>query len=38
MLYFIGYKYDNKVKPLCIKLPKMIGYVKKLMKLSVFLY
>ena len=26
--YFIGYKYDNKAKPLWIKLPKMSGYAK----------
>ena len=26
--YFIGYNDDNVVRPLCIKLPQMIGYVK----------
>ena len=26
--YFIGYKDDKKVKPLCIMFPKMSGYVK----------
>ena len=26
--YFIGYKDDEKVKPLCIMLPKMSGYTK----------
>ena len=26
--YFIGYNDDNIIKPLCIKLPQMIGYVK----------
>ena len=25
---FIGYKDDNLIRPLCIKLPQMIGYVK----------
>ena len=26
--YFIGYKNDGIVKPLCIILPQMIGYIK----------
>ena len=26
--YFIGYNYDNKVKPFCIKLPKMSLYAR----------
>ena len=26
--YFIGYNNDNAIRPLCIKLPQMIGYVK----------
>ena len=26
--YFIGYKEDNIIRPLCIILPKMIGYIK----------
>ena len=26
--YFIGYKNDDKIKPLCITLPKMNGYPK----------
>ena len=26
--YFIGYNDDNVIRPLCIKLPQMIGYVK----------
>ena len=26
--YFIGYKGDDVIRPLCIKLPQMIGYVK----------
>ena len=26
--YFIGYDDDNVIRPLCIKLPQMIGYVK----------
>ena len=26
--YFIGYSDDDIIKPLCIKLPQMIGYVK----------
>ena len=26
--YFIGYNNDNVIRPLCIKLPQMIGYVK----------
>ena len=25
---FIGYNDDNVIRPLCIKLPQMIGYVK----------
>ena len=26
--YFIGYNDDDGIRPLCIKLPQMIGYVK----------
>ena len=26
--YFIGYNYDDAIRPVCIKLPQMIGYVK----------
>ena len=26
--YFIGYNNDDVIRPLCIKLPQMIGYVK----------
>ena len=26
--YFIGYNDNNVIRPLCIKLPQMIGYVK----------
>ena len=26
--YFIGYNGDDVIRPLCIKLPQMIGYVK----------
>ena len=26
--YIIGYNYDDVIRPLCIKLPQMIGYVK----------
>ena len=26
--YFIGYKYNDVIRPLCIKLPQMIGYAK----------
>ena len=26
--YFIGYNDNDKIKPLCIKLPQMIGYIK----------
>ena len=26
--YFIGYNDDDDIRPLCIKLPQMIGYVK----------
>ena len=26
--YFIGYNDDDLIRPLCIKLPQMIGYVK----------
>ena len=28
--YFIGYNDDDVIKPLCINLPQMIGYVKNL--------
>ena len=28
--YFIGYNDDDAIKPLCMKLPQMIGYVRKL--------
>ena len=27
--YFIGYNDDDVIRPLCIKLPQMIGYVKQ---------
>ena len=27
-LYFIGYNDDDVIRPLCIKLPQMVGYVK----------
>ena len=27
--YFIGYKDDDVIRPLCINLPQMIGYVKQ---------
>ena len=27
-IYFIGYNDDDVIKPLCIMLPQMIGYVK----------
>ena len=27
--YFIGYNDNNAIKPLCLKLPQMIGYVRK---------
>ena len=26
--YFIGYNDDDVIRPLCIRLPQMIGYVK----------
>ena len=26
--YFIGYNDDDIIRPLCVKLPQMIGYVK----------
>ena len=26
--YFVGYNDDDVIRPLCIKLPQMIGYVK----------
>ena len=26
--YFIGYNDDDVIRPLCIKLPQMIGYIK----------
>ena len=26
--YFIGYKDDNSIRPLCIVLPQMSGYIK----------
>ena len=28
MMYFIGYKEDNTVKPLCIILRQMSGYIR----------
>ena len=28
--YFIGYNDNDVIRPLCIKLPQMIGYVRKL--------
>ena len=28
--YFIGYNDDDVIRPLCIKLPQMIGYVEHL--------
>ena len=28
--YFIGYNDDDVIRPLCIKLPQMVGYVKHL--------
>ena len=28
--YFIGYNGDNVIRSLCIKVPKLIGYVKKI--------
>ena len=27
--YFIGYNDDNIIRPLCLRLPQMTGYVKK---------
>ena len=27
--YFIGYNDNDAIRPLCIKLPQMIGYVRK---------
>ena len=27
--YFIGYNDNDLIRPLCIKLPQMIGYVRK---------
>ena len=30
--YFIGYQEDENVKPLCIILPQMNGYIKYLVK------
>ena len=27
--YFIGYNDNNVIRPLCVKLPEMTGYVKK---------
>ena len=31
--YFIGYNENDFIRPLCIKLPQMIGYVKHIEKL-----
>ena len=28
--YFIGYNDDDVIRPLCIKLPQMVGYVKNI--------
>ena len=27
--YFIGYNYNDIIRPLCLKLPKMTGYINK---------
>ena len=27
--YFIGYNHNDVIRPVCIKLPQMIGYVRK---------
>ena len=32
--YFIGYNDNDNIRPLCIKLPQMTGYAKKLMKIQ----
>ena len=29
MKYFIGYNDNDNIRPLCIKLPQMTGYVRK---------
>ena len=36
--YFISYKNNYKSVQLCMMLPKIIGYTKNLMELSIFLY
>ena len=32
--YFIGYNDNNFIRPLCLRLPQMTGYVKNLMKIQ----
>ena len=32
--YFIGYNDNDIIRPLCIKLPQMTGYVRKFMKIQ----
>ena len=32
--YLIGYNDNDVIRPLCIKLPQMTGYVRKLMKMQ----
>ena len=29
LIYFIGYNYNNVIRPLCLKLSKMTGYINK---------
>ena len=37
--YFIGYNNDDVIRPLCIKLPQMVGYVRQcLSKLVIIRY
>ena len=32
--YFIGYTDNDVIRPLCVRLPQITGYAKKLMKMS----
>ena len=36
--YFVGYKDNKKVRPLCIMFPKISAYRKNLLKLNVCLF
>ena len=35
--YFIGYNDDDVIRPLCVRVPQMIGYVKFLIEITCLL-